>query len=337
MPTALATTTLALLALAFAGPPTGSPVQQPERGAAPAASELRFAWGAAGSVRVREVLAREGTDVEKSYVLRWGPREPDQTGAPGDSRGSGAPSELVLAFEDVAVERYGGRPASDPEVARALAQVAPVLEAMPRWRIGADGRFLGLVDVEASLERLVAAQVAAGLLDPEREAATARAMIADPGLLRSLEERSADAWKLWVGSWTGVEVLPGAETTIEREVEIGARRVPARTVVRCLKRLERDGAACVELSARTVLQGDAYVAAVEDVLVKVTGAGAAKVASARKEIVFDGVWEVATLKPREATSTVADTLTLEGGLPQRQSERHGYLFEWPKAEAPAPR
>ena len=310
MPIAVAAACLALL------------VQAQE---APRPIALRFAWGPSGSVRVREVLAREGTDVEKSYALRWGARE------------GGGEGELVLAFEGVAVERYGGRPATDPEVAKALAQVAPVLEAMPKWRIGGDGRFLGLDDVEASLERLVEAQAKAGLLDPEREAGAARAMIADPALRRALEERSAEAWKLWAGGWAGVEVLPGAETTIESQIEIGARRVPVRTVVRCLEELERDGARCVELSARTLLQGEGYVRAVEDVLVKVSGGAAAKVASARKEIVYDGVWEVATLRPREATSTVADTLTLEGGLPQRRTEKHAYLFEWPKAEAAAPR
>jgi hypothetical protein len=163
---------------------------------------LVFGWPLPGNALVRESVARGGFAFTVRYRLR--------SEADGDGR--------VVRSEGLELVEIDGRPAASGDEGRAL---DPLLEsigaAMPAIRVGADGRYLGVLDYEAWTERAVAA-VETQLRGETREEVL-RALRARIELLRAktmrpaLERGAGERWEAWVGSWIGLAGAPGASVT----------------------------------------------------------------------------------------------------------------------------
>lgn len=296
----------------------------PDRPAAEAIPKLEFRWGDSGSVAVSELQDRNGTEVEKRYVVRWALDPKD--------------GSRLFEFTDIALASYAGRPPEDPEVAEAIKKVEPLLRAMPKWRISRTGEFQGLADLEASVEGVLAVYRGGEGLDPDAEREL-RAMLNDPATRAKNEVHAKQTWKLWAEDWRGLEIAVGEERESRDEATIGGEKVPARVAFRCLGREVDAGADCVKLATITTLEGPVYLAALEKLITASVPRNPDQpdkkwLVSARKETSLSGTWEVATLRPHVATSVTLDIVEVPGALPQSIVQKHVYVFDWTKVAEP---
>jgi hypothetical protein len=161
------------------------------------AAACTFGWPVPTRGRARQRMVSGGHVMEFRYVVRL-ERAPDGDG-------------LALYREDVEVETVDDRrPAGDVEW-----MVATLEFGMPPLRIGADGSYRGMLDLDGYLADaagpLEAILARDGLDETTRRAVQATvSMRSVPAAGPLLEASAGLAWLAWVGDWLGCELAPGA-------------------------------------------------------------------------------------------------------------------------------
>jgi hypothetical protein len=135
----------------------------------------RFAWRAPLTVHVSEQATKDSRSATLSYWLDVCPKAPDQ---------------LLLTHRDFHFVEVMGKPASSPEFAPALAELEPIMSAIPRFVIDAHGAVVSVEGVEELIARLRNA-LPSSALDELRKT------LESPTAMQALTER----WQLWVRAW----------------------------------------------------------------------------------------------------------------------------------------
>jgi hypothetical protein len=146
----------------------------------------RFRWKAPFTVHVSEDATKDKSSATLSYWLDVCPKAPDL---------------VVISHRDFKFVTLGGKPASSPELAATIAQLEPLLSAIPRFTVDARGAIVSVEGVEELLARLRAAAPNSAALDGLTTA------LQDPNARIAIETGAAERWALWVKAW--LDVKPG--------------------------------------------------------------------------------------------------------------------------------
>ena len=116
-----------------------------------------------------------------------------------------APGLLTLTHRDFRFVELLGKPASSAEFAPALAELAPIMSAIPRFVIDARGSVVSVEGLDALIARLQTAL-------PHSSLEALRRTLENPAAMQALTNSAAERWQLWVQAWLGFEprqIAPG--------------------------------------------------------------------------------------------------------------------------------
>ncbi|HET6583989.1 MAG TPA: hypothetical protein VFG69_11085 [Nannocystaceae bacterium] len=295
--------------------PSGSAGDEPVARPVVADAGLRFAWPLGASARVTEKILKKGKHSTTHYRLETLLRD----------------HELLVYYRDYEFVEIEGYDLANPEVREAVRKVeAQVMGAMPPYRIGEDGRWLGVRDLDA-----VTAS-AEGVL-PAADVATIRKALASPEGRARIDERMRDVWRAWSEAWIGLTLHSGErlETTTQL---LGADREIAVPIV--VEHLGSVGDS-IHLELTSTLTGDDAIAAIgdmfEDVATMVAGdpvvltpsdvAKALQKTKVERTCVLEAVVDPDTLLPSTASLRAKVTVG-EGDALQERIEEHEWTFAW---------
>jgi hypothetical protein len=171
-----------LLATACAGPSKNATTAAGGTRLAP--GPPRFSWQAPFTVHVTEDATKDKNSATLSYWLDGCPKAPDL---------------LEISHRDFRFVTLGGKPASSPELAATLAELEPLLSAIPRFTVDARGSVVAVEGIEQLLARLRAAAPNDAALQGLTTA------LADPNARVAVEAGAAERWQLWVKAWLSVK------------------------------------------------------------------------------------------------------------------------------------
>jgi len=144
----------------------------------------RFAWKAPFTVHVTEDATKDKNAATLSYWLDACPDAPDR---------------IVISHRDFRFVMLGGKPASNPELAATIAQLEPLMSAIPRFTVDRYANVVGVEGIEQLLGRLRAAAQNSSALDGLTQA------LQDPNARIAVETGVAERWELWVKAWLSVK------------------------------------------------------------------------------------------------------------------------------------
>jgi hypothetical protein len=245
--------------------------------------KIGFDWGPPCRVPVTERLVVRDAEATFTYdvVLTHG-RE-----------------SLEVRLERLKIVRIGGNDAAQAT----LATLAPALAFMPTLLVSEGGKRVGARDIETSLER---AMLARGMSPDDPALRSALAFVDTPHGRRMLQDKAAERWYLWAGSWTGAELVPGRQLLGVEQLEIAPGVVvPQPTTVRHLGPVV-GAPSLVLLCWRQVMQGPegarAAVAMRRQLASEAMPPGA--IDTIRREAIATVALDSATARPQRARSEV---------------------------------
>jgi hypothetical protein len=124
--------------------------------------------------------------------------------------------EVLVRRENVRIELVRGLDASSPGARQAVAFATALAGLAPPFAVSEGGRFAGVRDDGAAVERALAAVAALGWKLDERAADGLRSPLLRAAAARHLEE----TWDGWVGAWVGRPVVAGASATYPNPVAL---------------------------------------------------------------------------------------------------------------------
>lgn len=289
---------LALLPLALL------PSQDPEEDALP----LGFGWPLEGAVHVRESSLKKGNTSETAYTLRWKPDESGET--------------FIIAYEEFRFLSMNGMDASSPEMSQMIERLTPLMKAIPRMRISAEGQLVEFLGLDEVFETILA-ELPEDQRDPDIER-----MMRSPEARQLAAAAASERWTLWVAGLIGIETYAGDEweADIETPSKLPGQTLQALQTFRCVRRFEDAGSDCVELRMGTDYDPESLKA---NTLAVAASLGTpfppeiAKTLELTRRDRVEGVWEIESLRPHRVKTS---TLVTSGGEEQR--EEHTYVFDW---------
>lgn len=173
----------ALLLAACGSPAHPTDAAAARNATALAAGPARFAWKAPFSVHVTEDATKDKTSATLSYWLDVCPKAPDL---------------LVITHRDFRFVTLMGKPASTPEFAPALAQLTPLLSALPRFTVDPHGTIIAVEGLPELLARLRTALPGVNFDDLQKT-------LDDPAVKQAAISAAAERWNVWVRAWLSVD------------------------------------------------------------------------------------------------------------------------------------
>jgi hypothetical protein len=288
-------------AAASAGSNSAAPVASSPPNALGALAQPRFDWGAPVAIGVQERSLKAEKESISTYDLEVCPR------------GGG---QLVVTHRGFKFLRVAGRSASDPEVAAALQQVAPLLSAIPAFVVDRTGLLVEVEGIEAMLDRMEAAL-------PNKGLDRLRSMLEDPGARRVFMAAASDRWQAWVGFWTQFDPRQGAQQIVTEPMpgppsaEVRSQIVVDRIV----------SPSHVWISRQTKLEGAQAAAMTQNVL-KAFGVTDLNLQNYETTATLSVVAELGwpQLQPKLIQTRKVIAVTGEGKTQSRVEERH-YTFD----------
>lgn len=287
---------------------------------APIAAPLTFAWRAPCRVPVEVRSEQRRTPVRFGFelVVR---RDP-----------SGA---LDLRIEDPRVLEIMGEDVGDPEAQRALAPVMAATTLSPGLRVSARGEYLGLRELDAAIEQVLAYRATSDA--PEAHARLA-ATLRSPTTRDALAADMRDLWALWVGAWIGLQLAPGEVAEFPGTLELGELILPV------TQRYEHRGSIAADpsrvalaLTSRFELTrgvdatlAEAFGRLAEDYGLRVPQGDLARI-GLRREASIAVDTDPRTLRPNRARMEVVVAVH-DGELTRTGREVQEYRFDWARAE-----
>lgn len=199
MPLRLASAALLFTAACSAPRPAHDATKPPNAAVAAVMHQRpRFAWKAPLSVHVSEDASKDNRSATLSYWLDVCPEPPDR---------------LSVAQRDLRFVTLMGKPATSPEVAPALAQLQPIIAAIPRLIIDARGDIQSVEGLPELIARIRAAVPDAPLADQLQKT------LQDPALVQAAVTGAADRWQVWLHAWLTTDprtIPPSAVITPQR-------------------------------------------------------------------------------------------------------------------------
>ncbi len=105
-----------------------------------------------------------------------------------------APDLVVVTHRDFHFVDLMGKPASNPEFAQALKELAPIMSAIPRFVIDAQGK---MAAVEGPAELLARVQVAL----PDADLESLQQTLENPAAMAAITASATERWQVWVQAW----------------------------------------------------------------------------------------------------------------------------------------
>lgn len=314
---------LCLVALLLAGcraAPLSESAVPSQGSSAPSAEPLTFAWHAPCRVPVEVRSEQRRTSVRFGFelVVR---RDP-----------SGA---LDMRMEDQRVLEIMGEDVGDPEAQSALAPVMAATTLSPGIRVSARGEFLGLRELDAAIEQVLAYRATSDVPEEHaRFAATMRSSTARDELAADMR----DLWALWVGAWIGLQLAPGAVAEFPGALKLGELILPV------TQRYEHRGSIAEEpsrvaiaLTSRFELTSgvdtalaEAFGRLAEGYGLRVPQGDLSKI-GLRREASLAVDTDPRTLRPHRARMEVVVAVH-DGELTRTGREVQEYRFDWTRAE-----
>ncbi|HYO71285.1 MAG TPA: hypothetical protein VEU33_34920 [Archangium sp.] len=291
-------------------PDSGTPAAAP----APAPA-LRFAWPAPSRVTVTERTLKKG----KRAVMRYD--------AVLTARKEGGHELKLDKFHFL--ERDGHDLTKGP-LSPEIKEATALASAIPTLVLSAEGQLVDMAGVEEMLERIYK-------MMPEDQREQMRAMFERPEMKEALKQKGGEFWTAWVGTWVGLELAAGEESSGTMQTQLPSG--PVDTVVTVRHRgpdAEHKGA--VRLELESVLEGEpfrkAMVASIAQMLQAATPQDKeqpdvdAMVKSARRVSSAEVVMDAASMRPFSARRSEVSKLVV-GDKESETIEEHEYSFVWP--------
>ena len=301
------------------------------------AKGLRFAWPVPCRGSVVEISEKKG----KKNIIRYNvvlERRPAGDG-------------LDLRIEDVEFREVLGIDLTKEEnrkrFAPLLAQMLPLLAAMPRLRLSLEGKVEDVVGMEEAADSAIAViRKTSGEIQPQMAESIAKAL-RSPAMIAQMKQKATDFWGIWVGAWVGVDLEPGKEMPSEQEIPF-----PDGSKVKAQARIRRepdpageDGR--VALSMTSNLSGEearkAFGRMMEELMGKIPPPKDSRVFSADQVEEFSRsmkssvVTDPRTLRPSRSSLEAVSTVAIKGQGRRIEVERHEYVFEWSAASEKTPK
>jgi hypothetical protein len=165
----------------------------------------RFAWKAPLTVHVTERATKDSRTATLSYWLDVCPKAPDL---------------VVVTHRDFHFVDLMGKPASNPEFAQALKELAPVMAAIPRFVIDAQGKVTAVEGAADLLARLQAAL-------PDADLRSLKETLETPAAMEAITASATERWQVWVQAWleydshtiTAQDVVSPGRVKLERSAQ----------------------------------------------------------------------------------------------------------------------
>jgi hypothetical protein len=151
-----------------------------------------FAWPVPVAVHVVERKLVGESDSLMSYSLEACPR---------------ADGSVVVAHRNFKLERIKGRSAAEPQMAAAIAQLTPILSALPLLIVDASGALLEVEGIDEMVQRMQATMPASSM---DRVAA----LLKNPEARGRLTAAIGERWQSWVGCWARFDPAKGAQQVV---------------------------------------------------------------------------------------------------------------------------
>jgi len=127
-----------------------------------------------------------------------------------------AGDRLALRMQDVELLVVNGQRADSPEIAGQLASAnALTAAAMPSFIVSTTGDYLGIADLDRTLDVLAKSPALRG-----PEMARALDAMRTPQARAMLEQAAGSYWNAWSAAWHGIQLAPGAHLERTSEIEL---------------------------------------------------------------------------------------------------------------------
>jgi hypothetical protein len=268
------------------------------------ATALTFAWPAPATVQVTERVLKKGRRGTLRYDLTIA-REPD--------------GGLLVTYKDFEFLELAGLDLKKPEIKAQIAPALALAAAIPPLKISPDGAFLDVVNLEATVDRVIDTLERGGST-PAAQVAQLRATMKSPAMLQMMKSSVADTWMSWVGLWREAELPgPGQEGPITG-VEVSGRTGTVRNLGAGQRGLRL--AAEVATPSATI---DAELEPVREAAGELA-AGMPATGAASKRTALEVELDPATMRPYTASYRTTISLTADGS--SDGVEEHDYVFVW---------
>lgn len=306
------------LALGSALPQEGDPAARKEAAVAPAPVELKREWPASGSVKVVETRGRLDGGFTLEYRLAWEPA--------GDGR-------TRLRFEEPALAQIDGIAADSPQVAIARRQRETQLLALCDFEIDAQGAFVGVLEVEAAVERAVDSCLRRRVYG-RGEAERQRESLLAPRARYALVKPVRDLWEQWCGAWDGRSAGPGEGRKVELELPLGADSRPApavRTFVLVSSAPDK-----LALRLRTLQAGEAFTKVVDQLAAAQAAPGkGGRILACERDVEAEADFAPGLRLLRYSHVARARTQYEGEQDPRLEQESRSFVVDWSAPAAPA--
>ena len=293
------------------------------------ATPLRFAWPVGVDAVVTEESVKKGRSATMRYRVRLATTDD--------------PDVLRVQIRDLEFLALDDLDLTDPAIAEALAPALGLAQAIPDFRVGRDGEFLGATDedLDEVLDRL---QAFYDRIEPGEAAQNRRILTAmRSGPMReALRLTGRSFWDCWAGTWAGLQTADPGVREADLDFPAGERTVTAR------ERIEHHGtvdapAGHVRLSRSVTIGGDQAVTALAgaaremlagtDLAAPDVGA----VAEASLAMSAGAVIEPDSCRPATAWYEKRIRIQLADERSRTSVERHEYTFRGRRGRRPTGR
>lgn len=293
---------------AFAAPPASAKAAAPK--AAPVA--FHFGWKVPGEVVVVEDALKKGRTAKMRYRVKLRPMK-------GDA--------VRVQLADFTFLELNGQ-AVDAAMKAKLAPVLAMTAAIPDLKVSKDGRTAEVIDLDATVAKVMALIEQSGEVEAEQVAAM-RQVLDTPAVRRTLGQSAVKFWHAWVSAWAGLRLAPGASTTRSESMPLpGGATATAKVTVQHVGP-DPDHPGHARLAFASSLSGaDARAAVLATLQELAPQLRDDHLESVEARTTIEASVDPATLRPRTVTLERDSKMQLKGGVEQRDIERHAYTFEW---------
>jgi hypothetical protein len=310
----------ALLASCSATRQRQAPTQPAAKARAQASSDvvesqprpLEFAWPVGASAVVTEDVLKKGRRATMRYRIVTERRD----------------DEILVYYRDFEFLKIEGAEMSNPVVRATAERVGQdVMAAMPPYRVGLDGQWIGIADLD---ELFTAAAKFMPKMDPKRLAQ----FLDMPGMREAIDAKLSEVWVAWVEAWIGLALRPGERIEGVSESTVMGQTIAMPTVFEHLG-AEADQ---VWLRVTSTHEGEDAAGALRDLTQELvanladesssdTVADLLKDLEVRRVVVMEAKLDARTMLPSVVSSNERSTAE-SPGYSRERVEEHLWTFAW---------
>jgi len=277
-----------------------------------------FAWATPCRVPVIEVDLKDGNTVKLSYdvvVERSG-------------------DDLHLQMENYAFLEVNGRDATVPPLRDTLREATLMTGAVPAIRISQAGEYLGIVDPEKAVTKLLENPY---FRRSGGDSEKMRKLMLSPQMLAVFTNQMGGIWGAWVGRWLDHVPASGKRLAFTEQIELGKATFTSPITISNLG--PADGApGAVRLRAESALRSKELAHELSEVLSSLfTDVGTKDslrdmLTDGERRVVMEVDTDVSTLRPRRALLDITLQVKLKDGKERSEKQRRETTFHWDRAK-----